>query len=324
MKPASEWNEEYVINLPPGEYDWVEFKGTHALDFSLAGVDQNRILNELSVQLSAFANSGGGTIVYGISDAPAGQTRQVDLGGVSLSLKGRSTKEWLEDVIPNQVDYPLNRFNVYPVINTAPGSNILAGRGIFLVSIPDSEDAPHQAHDKKYYARVGGKSRPIGHRMVMDIVGRLKYPRIAMSFKLVQEKRRIELEGFCRNTGNVYANYINGFVFVPKKLTHRSSRHTLKEFEGKEYWEIFFSNVHKDLINYKSNYSISVPDQTYYITRYDPLLPRLGFGFDIPLMIINESLPLLSEEELIWTAYADNAPPQEGRIKISEIKVREK
>ena len=59
MKPTVDWDESYILNLPPGEHDWVEFKGNRSLDFSLSGVDENNVLNELSKQLSAFANSGG-------------------------------------------------------------------------------------------------------------------------------------------------------------------------------------------------------------------------------------------------------------------------
>ncbi len=70
MKPTSEWDLNHILQLPPGEFDWLEMKGRKALDFSLSSVDENKVLDELSKQVSAFANSGGGVIVYGITAPP--------------------------------------------------------------------------------------------------------------------------------------------------------------------------------------------------------------------------------------------------------------
>ena len=98
MKPIDEWDENYVLNLPPGEHDWVEFKGSMGLDLDLPNVKIDKVLNELSKQVSAFGNSGGGTLIYGVKDSSE-IPREVDLGGVSLNLRGKSTKEWLEDVL---------------------------------------------------------------------------------------------------------------------------------------------------------------------------------------------------------------------------------
>src|SRR6266446_361168 len=156
MKPAVEWDEQHIFSLPSGELDWVEFKSSRSLDLTIPGVKESEVRNELSKQLSAFSNSGGGTLVYGITDPVPGQPHNVDLGGVALRCKGKSTKEWLEDIIPNLVEFPLKRFNVHLVPGQA-GSQIANGKGLFLIEIPDSEQAPHQANDKKYYARVGGK-----------------------------------------------------------------------------------------------------------------------------------------------------------------------
>lgn len=48
MKPIDEWDENYILNLPPGEHDWVEFKGSKSLDFNLPGVKIDDVINELS------------------------------------------------------------------------------------------------------------------------------------------------------------------------------------------------------------------------------------------------------------------------------------
>jgi predicted HTH transcriptional regulator len=150
MKPVREWDESYVLNLPPGEHDWVEFKAAPLLDLKLSGVKEGEIRKQLSKHVSAFANSGGGTIVFGVEDKPIDGMRHLGInGGVSLSVKN-GTKEWLEDIIPKLVEFPLASFNVYTIPRIDSSSAIAEGKGLIIVDIPSSEVAPHQADDKRY------------------------------------------------------------------------------------------------------------------------------------------------------------------------------
>lgn len=324
MRLPVDWDEQYLLSLPVGEHDWVEFKGARALDFSLPKVDENRVLEELSKQLSAFANSGGGTIVYGIDDDASG-TRRIDNGGISLKLKGRSTKEWLEDVIPNLVEFPLTSFNVYTIIRESDGSSIEDNKCIVLIDVHDSDSAPHQARDARYYARVAGKSRPIGHRLVLDIVGRAKYPKMNLSANFIRSRQEFYLMLFCENVGKIYANYVNGLIRLPVEMVERDEGR-LRKIDGHEYKEIFIENIHKDIIDVKggmpaTTYSPGIPTRYTYITRYDPVLPGLGFSQRIGLRITREELRAFAQDELQWELYADNAPVIEGSVKITEIPV---
>lgn len=97
MKPTVEWDEQHILGLPSGELDWVEFKSSKSLDLTIADVKESDVRNELSKQLSAFSNSGGGTLVYGITDPAPGKPHAVDAGGVLLRCKGKSTKPELRN-----------------------------------------------------------------------------------------------------------------------------------------------------------------------------------------------------------------------------------
>ena len=101
--PIRNWTEDDVLALPAGENDSFERKGSRLLDLKLSGVKEDDVLNEFAKQLSAFSNTGGGQIIYGVAN-----NGTVDGGGVALSVKGRqSTKEWLEDVIPKLTEFEI-------------------------------------------------------------------------------------------------------------------------------------------------------------------------------------------------------------------------
>ncbi len=336
-KDIHEWDEFYLLNLPSGEFDWIEFKETKKLDFSLPGINRDVVLRELSKQVSAFANSGGGVIVFGIENPKSGQSLKVDNeGGVSLNL-GNGTREWLEDVIPKSVDFPISKVNVYEITaKEDQPSQIKLGKGVIIVEIPSSEQAPHQASDNLYYARVGGKSRPINHRFVMDIIGRTKHPKMAMNVKILSEKEKrstlydsrkdIVIRCFCENVSSVYANYVNGWIYIPEIFVGRGyGRETV--IDGKNYQSFYFENIHKDRVGeqkttrrtFLGGQEQYYPDsEPLYITRFDPVLPGLGFNAKTQELnrIEAEQLSEFNEEEIRWKIYADNSPVQEGAIKL--------
>lgn len=66
MRPTVEWDEAYILSLPIGEFDWYEAKSSKGLDLTIPGVKENDVLENLARAVSAFSNSGGGQIVYGL------------------------------------------------------------------------------------------------------------------------------------------------------------------------------------------------------------------------------------------------------------------
>jgi hypothetical protein len=330
MREPRDWDEEYLLNLPIGEFDWLEVKGRRGLDITLDRVREKDVLENLSKAISAFANSGGGVIVFGLSN-PITQW-EVDGGGVDLVIKKPNTREWLEDIIPTLVEFPLTSFNVYAIDRLSDSSQIAPGRAVFVIQVPDSEQAPHQAIDKRYYARVGGKSRPIGHRLVADIFGRRRYPQIDLEFVIEsstywegglllpgqrpEKRRKIELIVQARNIGRVYAQYVNCFIYLPTFLVPEPDLQDarVEEIEGRSYFVWYRANTRRDVLKRE----LTGPTQ-YGPSWFDPILPTLAQIWKWELPEDFDESDLRSDTEILWAVYADNAPRRTGSVMIREI-----
>ena len=137
------------------------------LDYKAAGAldKEDKKRTEITKDISAFANSDGGIIVYGISE--------VDHRPKEISpVDGRVyTKEWLENVI--QLIQPrIEDIKIHPIrIDDI-------GQSIYVVKIPRSSNAPHMARDKRYYKRFNFKSEPMEDYEVKDLYYRVSTPKI--------------------------------------------------------------------------------------------------------------------------------------------------
>jgi predicted HTH transcriptional regulator len=211
------------------------------LDLSAPGVDENKVVEELSKQLSAFANSDGGVLVCGVTNPLDHKPRQVDDGGITIAMKRPNTREWLEDIIPGLVEFPLKRFNVYTLTKTAGAPQLPDDRCIILVDIPASDDAPHQARDQRYYTRVGGKSRPIGHRLVSDIFHRRSHPKLSFKVKIVETiDTKLKVFVNVRNHGKVVPQNYATIIFIPRiiKALLRGDKLLGQQIGGANYYRL--------------------------------------------------------------------------------------
>ena len=157
------WTETEILSLPLGEHDYFERK-------SGALLDKSEFHKDLAKALSAFANSGGGHLLIGVKDDGA-------IDGVPQTKTGRTTtKDWLEQIIPNLLSYPLQNFRVHEVLAATP-SVIPAGQVVIVIDVGNSDLAPHQCvHSKVYYHRPGGRSEPANHFYLQMLSRRDVYP----------------------------------------------------------------------------------------------------------------------------------------------------
>jgi predicted HTH transcriptional regulator len=147
MNKREKWTESDIEELPTGEQDYFERKS------GLLFQNRGEFLDTIAKAISAFSNSGGGHLIIGVNDNGI-------LDGLPPEVGNTTIKDWLEQKIPNLVDYPISDFRVHQVIRANP-SRIPQNHEVVVIDVGDSPLAPHQsARDKKYYYRSGGRSEP--------------------------------------------------------------------------------------------------------------------------------------------------------------------
>jgi hypothetical protein len=125
-----------LISIGAEESINLDYKACGSLDL----IDSRK--NEISKDVSAFANSDGGIIIYGIAEA----NHKAD----SLSFIDGTiyTKEWLEQVINSRIQKRIQDFTIYPIrFGNDPRKTV------YIVKIPQSSAAPHMASDGRFYKR---------------------------------------------------------------------------------------------------------------------------------------------------------------------------
>lgn len=169
MKPPWEWTEADLLSLIDNQVQEsidLDFKAADALQKTDCKKD------EISKDVSAFANSAGGTIVYGVRE-DKGKRFPVELVGCDPSV---ITREWLEQVINSTVRRRIDGVRINPV----PLDHADTGGVAYVVHIPQSLRAPHQAADKKFYKRFNFHSVPMEEYEIRDVAGRATKPMLEL------------------------------------------------------------------------------------------------------------------------------------------------
>ena len=139
-----DFTEEDINNIIKSKLEEsinIEFKSAGALS------NDKQIKKEISKDVSAFANSDGGIIFYGIDE-----TLHV-ASGLSYIDGDLYNKEWLENIIISSIQNRIDDLRIIPV----RFENDIK-KTIYVVKIPKSLNAPHINGDKKYYRRFNFQS----------------------------------------------------------------------------------------------------------------------------------------------------------------------
>ena len=279
--------------------------------------------DEITKDVSAMANSDGGIIIYGVKED---QEKKQFPGTIDPINPKEFSKEWLEQVI-NNIQPKIDGIIIYPV--TLDDNNV-----IYVVEIPKSNTA-HQSNNKRYYKRFNFESEPMEDYEIRDVMSRNQYPKFELSFYFERttiinsnntysndEKKEYSLYVTAKNTGFVYAKYVNAFFLVPWFIVdYEINEDELIKEDDICYYKDYEDNTKRDYIGYNHMH------HEYGPSWFDPILPGLSKTWKIPLKDLGKVLQtghFSEKHKLKWTIYADNAIPQTGEIHLAEIDIKGK
>lgn len=203
MRPAQDWTEadiQLLLNEQTPEELSLEYKAAGALK-------KNELCKrEISKDVSAMANSAGGTIVYGVNERRATNgpivLDAIDPGVVSL--------EWIEQVIDSNIKRRIPGLTVHRIdVSSAPA------RCLYVVSVPSSVLAPHMAGDHCYHKRLGTITAKMEEYEVRDVSRRVEAPDLYLSLETQVSFDALVATVHLRNSSSVPALYASLRLFAP-------------------------------------------------------------------------------------------------------------
>lgn len=309
-----------------------QIEESNSLDYKGAGAlaKSDGKKKEISKDISAFANSNGGVIIYGIREFDASDKNHLP-EKIDPIQRNEISKEWLEQVTATRIQPKIEGIKIIPV--TADES---ANTVVYVVQIPKSTTA-HQASDHKYYKRYNFQSEPMQDYEIRDVMNRASHPKIELEFKIESKKVRYKeqsptnpfistgshkektintLKIYARNKGSVYANYVNYYVYIEEYFLQSEETKYLKHYTEDGFYmiEYYGENTIRDMVGVTS---LRTPK--YGPSRFDPILP--GMHSRPEELKLNDDISGFQNTYISWKVYADNAPPKEGKIQVKDIPV---
>lgn len=196
-----EWDEETLQSLIDNgieESAYLEFKRSDALAKSDGKKD------EIAKDVSAFANSDGGILIYGINEVNHKAESFDFVDGNEFN------KEWLELVITTAITRKIDGIKIFPV-----RFNNDIRQSVYIIKIPISYSAPHMVSRKKtYYKRNNFSAVPMEEYEVRHTYDRKENVKLEICMIAIENTHEIN---------NINYAKIN-FVKVHVNIKNTSSR----------------------------------------------------------------------------------------------------
>lgn len=277
----------------------LEYKGLEALPVPCVQKDRwDKIRMEIGKDATAFANSDGGVIIYGIKEKRVDDGRPIPEKFQPVSM-AEFSRDQLSQIIASNSEprLPGVRALPIPVPNQADPSQVC-----FVVLIPKSDTA-HQASDGKYYYRNEATTAFMRDWQVRDAMNRRKVPKLSLD---VRKKWSV-------TTGNLP---------VLKLLVsfENNSLATARLYRFSVCWprRLKGSEVSCDACSLNGRVMMRSKDAIYTVeeSSFGPFYP--GMGLLIQCIITGKlgQAELTDDADLLITMFVDDVP---SRIEIMPI-----
>lgn len=282
---------ENLIRDEVEEHLQLEYKAAGALGTS----DSRR--REISKDVSALANSAGGTIIYGIAEGDGSRKHLPER--IDWVADPNISKEWLENVISSRIQPRISGLDIV-VLRSETGA-------VFVVDVPQSMTV-HQACDKRYYKRQNFSSVPMEDYEIRDVMNRAGHPLIEV-VPIIKKRSRPphnEILFYFFNNGRVKARQVLVEVTFPSGVCHDTDRPVTYNLR----------NTIRDIVGHVDSHYGSIPK--YGTPRYVPIFPDNHFECSNDYFLAND-LGSISDKTLTFRIFADDAQPRETSLRIEEI-----
>ena len=289
------WNEARLQKLIENEIEeslTLEYKSAEALD------RHDAKKKEITKDVSAMANSAGGTIIYGISEFSQPEKRHLP-EKITPVNRTKFPREWVEQII--QAIRPRIEGIVIHSINLSSGDTHVA----FAVEIPQSNTA-HQASDHRYYKRFNFQAVPMEDYEIRDVMFREQTPNIVLNFLIQINQDSQNLLVQAHNNGSAFAQFVAVFLDIPVPIL-QTIENKMNVKDGGRMYRHRLTNLNQEYADeqFKANF---------------PLLRSMSMNWKIALNLETENLRE-SDFLIKYKIYADNALPKEGKIFLREIEI---
>lgn len=283
---ARSWNKHDLAKIVAEnltEYKSLEFKSLEAL--------HPEAKDEISKDVSSFANSGGGVIIYGIAEKKDGLQIHLELEE-GIESNSRYGKEWLENIIDSRISPRIDGLYINPIILTT-------NKYAYVVVIPQSTTA-HMAGNNRYYKRHNFKTEPMEDYEVRDVMNRLGKPRLRLLFTAPKNisENSFHLELVIRNVGEAFVLHFAVRVCIPECIIKDRDFKGGRRVQLENHW-------------YREYVKQSNPNQ--YIFQ--------GFrtSVDHKFLPTLDALATIENSQLniYWNLYTDKGSPHNGQTPIN-------
>lgn len=218
----------YLIESEAEESIYLDFKAAGSLS------KEPKKKEEIAKDVSAFANSDGGIIVYGLEE------RDHKAHKLSYIDGNTYTKEWLEQVIQDNIQRRIENLEIFPIRENGDMT-----KTIYVVKIPRSSNSPHMSADKCYYKRNNFRSVKMEEYEVRDLFYRESVPDLRISEYLFDKiKEDSDCITFCILVQ--VANISNTIATLYKLNCYISAFENIHNYYGKYISEFISPTIVND------------------------------------------------------------------------------
>jgi len=251
---------------------------------------------EIVKDVSAFANSSGGVLIYGIAEFQQRENRHRP-EKIDPVNREEYSKEWIEQIIQS-IQPRIDGVVIEPV-------SINHASVCYVVTIPQSHTA-HQARDRVYYRRHNFNVLPMEDYELRDVMNRRKRPKIRAS---IFASRNTDAEGYILvrldNIGTVLAKDYMVDLQVPIDLGGQISVEEpafLEDREGKYFYSFRLGPNALRMPLFPDSHVILRRKFSTRVTVRSP-----------------DGLKLSSTDAVVVAVYVDEMPPIRATIAAHEV-----